>query len=314
MFRPHSFVWFALVSLVFSPLLRGQDLGGDLALRKLLIDGEGWQVVADGLGFADGPLGDAEGNFYFSDLKAPGIYRIGLDGSKTKVSDEAGSGLKFGADGRLYACQGAKKRVVAIDLGGKEPLEVIAENVEPNDLAISRSSQLYFTETGKRQVTRVDLKTRMVSVADSGITAPNGIALSPDEGTLVVSDYRGRFVWTFSVQADGTLAGKAPNMTLRCPIDAKGKFEFNQPPPSKEASGGDGTASDDQGRFYVASALGVQVFDPTGRECGLLLKPERDQPLTSCALSGPGRAYLYVTHGTRVLRRKVQANSIAPEK
>ena len=46
------------------------DLGGDMTLHRLLIEGEGWQLVAEGLGFADGPLSDAEGNFYFSDMKA----------------------------------------------------------------------------------------------------------------------------------------------------------------------------------------------------------------------------------------------------
>jgi len=32
--------------------------------------------------------------------------------------------------------------------------------------------------------------------------------------------------------------------------------------------------------------LGVQVFDPTGRMCGVITRPQLDKPLTSCALSG----------------------------
>ena len=59
----------------------GQDLASDMTLHRLLIDGEGWQLVAEGLGFADGPCTDAEGNFYFSDMKAPGIFRVALDGT-----------------------------------------------------------------------------------------------------------------------------------------------------------------------------------------------------------------------------------------
>ena len=31
--------------------------------------------------------------------------------------------------------------------------------------------------------------------------------------------------------------------------------------------------SDTLGRYYVTTALGVQVFDPTGRLCGVLDKP-----------------------------------------
>jgi enterochelin esterase family protein len=282
------------------------DLAGDLSLGKLLIDGEDWKIVAEGLGFADGPATDAEGNFYFSDMKAPGIFKIALDGTKTTLLEELASGLKFAKDGRLYACQGAKKRIIAIDLASKA-IEVIAEDVQPNDLVISRAGQLYFTETGKHQVTRIDLKTKALSVADTGITAPNGITLSPDQGTLAVSDYRGGNVWTFRVEKDGTLSAKSPNMTMRRPIDPKGEFKHNEPPPLLAAAGGDGMISDEQGRFYVATTLGVQVFDPTGRECGLLPRIQLDKPLTSCALAGPGRAYLYVTNGDKIFRRKVQA-------
>ncbi len=300
-------------ALVFAALLapafavqRPGDLAGDMSLGKLLIDGEGWQVVAEDLGFADGPMTDAEGNFYFSDLKAPAIYKIALDGTKTTLIEELASGLKFGPDGRLYACQGAKKRLIAIDLATKA-IDVIAENVQPNDLAISRAGQIYFTETGKKQVTRIDLKTKALSVADTGITAPNGIALSPDQGTLAVSDYRGEHVWTFRVEPDGTLSGKAPYMTMRRPIDPKGEFARQAPPPMLAAAGGDGMCSDETGRFYVATTLGVQIFDPTGRECGLLPRLQLDKPLTSCALAGPGRAFLYVTNGDKIFRRKVQA-------
>lgn len=281
-------------------------LAQDMALSLLLIDGEDWQPVAKDLGFADGPCTDAEGNFYYSDMKAPAIYRMALDGTQTKLIDELASGLKFGPDGRLYACQGAKKRLIAIKLETKE-IEEIATDVQPNDLAVTHRGHIYFTETGKKQVTFVDPKTKQKRAADTGITAPNGITLSPDQGTLAVSDYRGMNVWTFRINEDGSLDAKEPYMTMRMPIDPKGEFKFNQPPPTLAASGGDGMCSDQAGRYYVASALGVQVFDPTGRMCGVLPKPVLEKPLTSCGLAGPGRAYLYVTNGDRIFRRKVQA-------
>jgi enterochelin esterase family protein len=297
---------FLLFSL--APLALAQDLGGDLALHKLLIAGEDWQVVAEGLGFADGPTTDAAGNFYFSDMKAPAIFRVAADGTKTQLVPEPASGLEFGPDGRLYACQGSKKRVVAIDVreGGAGAIEVLAENVQPNDLVVTRTGQLYFTETGKKQVTRIDLATKAVSAADIGITAPNGIALSPDQGTLAVGDYRGGNAWTFRIERDGSLAAKAPIMTLRRPVDAAGEFKFNEPPPLKAESGGDGMCTDEIGRYFITSALGVQVFDPTGRECGLLPKPQTSKPLTSCAIAGEGRSYLYVTNGDKIFRRKIQ--------
>ena len=65
--------------------------------------------------------------------------------------------------------------------------------------------------------------------------------------------------------------------------------------------------SDTLGRYYVTSAAGVQVFDPTGRLCGVLPMPQLTKPLTSCAFAGPRHEYLYVTNGDAIFRRKVQA-------
>jgi enterochelin esterase family protein len=65
--------------------------------------------------------------------------------------------------------------------------------------------------------------------------------------------------------------------------------------------------SDTIGRYYVTTALGVQVFDPTGRLCGVLNKPQPEKGLTSIVLAGPKRDLLYVTNGDKIFRRKVQA-------
>ena len=296
----------ALALLLATAAVRAQDLGGDLTLHRLLIDGENWTLVADGLGFADGPCTDADGNFFFSDLKANAITKIALDGTKTKLLDEPGSGLKWGADGRLYACQGSKKRLIAIDLASGN-IDVLASDVQPNDLVVLHRGHIYFTETGKKQIVFVDAKTKALRVVDTGINAPNGITLSPDQGTLAVSDYGGENVWTFRIAPDGSLDAKQPTMTMRLPIDPAGDFKFAQPPPFKKSANGDGMCSDTIGRYYVTSAVGVQVFDPTSRLCGVLPKPQPDQPLTSCALAGPGREYLYITNGEKIFRRKVQA-------
>jgi sugar lactone lactonase YvrE/enterochelin esterase-like enzyme len=287
-----------------------KQIGGDMPLRQILVEGEKWQVVAEGLGFADGPCSDAEGNLYFSDMKAPAIFKIALDGTRTKLAEEPASGLEFGPDGRLYACQGSKKRIIALSpADGK--IDVIAENVQPNDMAIAADGRIYFTDTGKQQVIAIDPRSREAQPADTGITGPNGIALSPDGNTLAVSDYKGAHVWAFRVETGGALSAKSPYMTMRLPIDPKGEFKRQEPPPFKAASGGDGICTDMRGRYYVTSALGIQVFDPTGRLCGVIDKPQPEKPLTSCTLAGPGRAYLYATNGDRIFRRKVQAEGIA---
>src|SRR4051812_482472 len=171
---------------------RAQNLAGDMALALVLIDGEKWEEVASGYQFTDAACADADGNFYFTDVaKGTNIFKVGPDGKVIAIISNAPkvSGLKFGPDGRLYACQGGLKRLIAFELpSGKQT--VIAEDVEPNDLVVTRKGWIYFTETRKKQVTLVTTNGAKRAV-DTGITAPNGITLSPDQGTLVVSDARG---------------------------------------------------------------------------------------------------------------------------
>ncbi len=64
-------------------------------------------------------------------------------------------------------------------------------------------------------------------------------------------------------------------------------------------------AVDHRGRYYVTSALGVQVFDPTGRPCGLLPKPDKDQSITSCILAGPHHSTLFIAQGSKIYRRRL---------
>src|SRR5438046_2371836 len=228
------------VLLALSGFLRGQNLAGDMALSLVLINGENWESVAEGYQFTDGACADAEGNFYFTDVaKGTNIFKVGADGKVVPFLGNAPkvSGLKFGPDGRLYACQGGLKRLIAFEIpSGKQT--VIAENVEPNDLVVTRKGRIYFTETSKKQVTMIDTN-GAARVVDSGINGPNGLTLSPDQGTLIVSDYRGTNLWAFRIERDGSLSAKEPYMTVRTPLD------------KPNIASSDGMTTDSAGRYYV---------------------------------------------------------------
>ena len=56
-------------------------------------------------------------------------------------------------------------------------------------------------------------------------------------------------------------------------------------------SGADGLAVDAEGRLYVASNAGIQVFTPKGEALGVIPLPKRPQNL---AFAGPGKKTLYV--------------------
>jgi enterochelin esterase family protein len=202
--------------------------------------------------------------------------------------------LQFGPDGRLYGCQvGEYGRIVAFDREGK--LQVIADNVQPNDLVVTRNGGIYFTETRKQQVTYIAPGEKPVAV-DHGIGKPNGIALTPDQGTLAVSDYGGKHGWVFRIELGGSLSFKQPYMTLRTPSPTA-------------ASRGDGMTTDASGRYYITSAVGLQMFDPTGRLGGVIASPQK-KPLVSVALAGPDLSYLYVACGDKIYRRKTKTRGV----
>ena len=96
-------------------------------------------------------------------------------------------------------------------------------------------------------------------------------------------------------------------MTMRTEVDVNAKSPDGRSAVYKVRSSGDGMTSDRQGRFYAASALGVQVFDPTGRMCGVLTRPS-EKFMTSCGFAGPNMEFLYVTCADKVFRRKTKAN------
>lgn len=292
-----------LLTLALLPIATvacAQNLSGDEALSKVLVEGEGWQEIGSGYGFTDAACGDAAGNFYFSDLPKAVLYQVSPEGKVSRFLENGPkiSGLKFGPDGRLYACtQAPKKQVIAITLPSKE-ISVVADNVLPNDLIVSSKGFIYFTETPKGQVTGIDIKQKKVFTAATGLNAPNGIALSPDEGTLAVSEYKGSNVWTYRVKADGTLDAGAPYMTLRTPI-------------GRPESAGDGMTADSAGRYYVTSAVGIQMFDWTGRMGGVIASPQ-NKASVGCAFAGLQSQFLYVCNADKVYRRKVQATGFWP--
>ena len=282
--------------------LTKDNLQGDDALVKILPQDSGWELVLDGLGFTDAACSDEQGNFYFSDLGHARLYRVGLDGKATVwfEGNPRISGMKFGPDGRLYgASQGSlhapkdeKKTIVAIDPASKQ-LTVIATDVTPNDLVVSKAGWIYFTDTAAGQVIMCPTQTHRLPrprVAAGGINKPNGIGLSPDGKFLFVSEYGGTNVWNFRVHPDGTLWAGECYMDLRTPVD-------------RRDSGGDGLAVDREGRLFITSYVGIQMFDPTGRLGGVIARPG-DKGCVSVAFAGPERAWLYACANDKIFRRK----------
>lgn len=293
----------SIFALAASALLALPAAAQDMPLTDVLLPGEGWACVADGYAITDGACTDADGNFYFSDVaKGEAIYR--LDAQTGKLTEALPgfpgiSALQFGPGGKLYACQAKAGRVLRIDPATGQA-DVLAEGVKPNDLAVTKEGAVYFTETPKQQITYIS-PAGEVRAADTGtVNRPNGITLTPDEGTLLVSDHGGERCWAFRVEPDGALAFKAPYITMRLPD-----------PDKPESSKGDGMTADAAGRIYVTTAVGLQMFDPTGRMGGVIAAPQ-NKPLVSVEFAGPSRTYLYVCCGDKIYRRKTKSPGALP--
>ncbi len=269
----------------------------DMPLSQVLIENEDWEVVVEGYEFTDALTTDAEGNLYFSDVKqGTAVYRVDLEGKVSEFIPEAPgiSGLKWGADGRLFACVSKEQKVVVFSKK-KERTELAAE-VRPNDLVVTHDGNLYFTMTPTSEIRRIDPSGEMTVVSAGVVSKPNGITLSRDQGTLAVSDHGGKYVWVFRIAADGSLEHPGNYMTMRTPVEAP------------DIAKGDGMTTDIHGRYYVTSAVGLQMFDPTGRLGGVISSPDPTIPVVSACFAGPGHAWLHIANGGTIWRRKTKTS------
>jgi gluconolactonase len=158
------------------------------------------------LQFRGKSTGDADGNVFFSDPAANRIYKADANGRVTLFKDHSmdARALRVGPDGRLYASQSALKRIVSYGPDGDE--KVVALNAEANDIAITAQSTLYFADAVHKTVGYIDKKGRTRTVYDGEeIAMPSGLALSPDQAMLIVSDRQARFAWSFQIAPDGSL-------------------------------------------------------------------------------------------------------------
>ena len=88
--------------------------------------------------------------------------------------------------------------------------------------------------------------------------------------TLLVADAADRYVWAFQLQKDGSLGPGDRYCRMRVRGDDRRK-RFTP----AEAYRAEPTAMviDGANRTYVATDLGIQAFDPTGRLCGVFTAP-----------------------------------------
>jgi sugar lactone lactonase YvrE/predicted esterase len=262
---------------------------------QVLVPGEEWQVVSQGHRHTDGPAVSASGEIYFTDPANNRIHKVGADARVTVFAENTSgaNGLMFGPDGRLYAGLTRSRQIVAYDASGKA--EVLAEDMPSNDLAVNVRGDLYFTDSANKQVWLLP-KGGKPRVVDEGIDFPNGVLFSPDQTLLYVSDYTGQLSWTFQIQPDGSLSHKQ-------------RYFYVHMPDAAPRSGADGMAVDADGRVYIATSLGVQVFDQIGK-CHAIIPAPQSGSLSNVEFGGPNFDEMYVTNGDKVFKRKTKVTGV----
>jgi gluconolactonase len=177
--------------------------------------------------------------------------------------------------------------VSRINLADKSPQALVQSFegqpfVQPNDLAVRADGTIYFTDyqAGRLYRRAVDGKVTLLTSA----THANGVALSPDEGTLYLnSDAR---TLKYAVAADGGI-GPASDLTTGL-------------------MGADGLAVDCAGNVYVAQNAGggVAVVSAAGAPLGTISGLPRS--VTNAAFGGPDRRRLYITTSSALYALELQ--------
>jgi gluconolactonase len=269
-------------------------------ISDILIPGENWQLVGEGYKFTEGVAANAKGEVFYQDIPNSKTYKVGMDGKPGALATDAkkASGTCFGTEGRRYVAAGGTKQVISYDANEKET--VVADSIAGNDLVVAKNGNIYVTvpdgteKPGKIYLIRSGNEKIVV---DEGIRFPNGIALTPDQTQLYVTESATHWVWIYSIKNDGTLANKQ-------------RFGWLHVPDVSENAWPDGLKCDTAGRIYVASRLGIQVLDQLGRVNAIIPVPG-GQP-SNCSFGGTNFDTLYVTCVDKVYRRKVKVRGANP--
>ena len=303
---PDNYVWIRSATLDFyqeRPKNEAwQNLGQIIQIRdelKNVIDPKAKiEKLADGFQFTEGPVWHPDGYLLFSDPNTNVIYKYdpnlgnvtvymtktGYSGFDIGEYGQPGSnGLAIDLEGRLIVCQHGNRRIIQDEIKGH--MTVLSDKFEgkklnsPNDLVIKSNGDIYFTDppyglpknfSDKRKETSFSgiyrIKNGRTDLLSTDLGGPNGIAFSPDEKYLYVSNWDIRDIhntktlWQYEVKPDGTLA------------NGKVFFDMNQ---TDDDEALDGIKIDQKGNVFASAPGGVWIISPEGKYLGKIIGPER---------------------------------------
>ena len=282
---------------------------------KYVLPSEGIDMLSGALDWPEGPTWDSDKDtLYFSDVARNRIYTWTRGAGLAVYLDPAGSGTPADPDvqratnGLFYLSE--KKLLIVCDQDSRS-LQTIDTTSgvrrtlvnsfkgrkfnSPNDLAVSKSGIIYFTDPtaglkagDKSEARELDFSgvfcmrpDGALSVIDRSMTLPNGIALSPDERSLYVSqsDQKAPIIRKFAVDADGHVS------------QGVDWFDFSPYISADNPGMPDGMAVARDGTLFAAGPGGVYAISPEGNAIGRIYT---GRPTGNCCFGEDGKT-LFIT-------------------
>jgi gluconolactonase len=254
---------------------------------RLVPNGLELRRLADGCIWAEGPVWLPEDNaLLWSDIPNNRVLRWSArDGAVTteyQPSDFA-NGHTLDRDGTVLACEHGTRRVARYGRDGARTTVVDRYQGKrfnsPNDIVVASDGAIWFTdppygiisdregyqadsELGACYVFRFEPATGDLAIVSDDLIDPNGLAFSPDESILYVSD---------------TSQGRVPNghhhMLAFDVVDGR---RLRNPRVFREIDPGvsDGFRVDEEGNVWTSAGDGVHVIAPEGTELGRIPTPK----------------------------------------
>jgi len=268
------------------------------------------EKVATGADWSEGPVWVEEaGSLLWSDIPNDRILCWREQGGLSVWRDAVGytNGHYREADGSLLHCSHGRRAILrtrmADGLAGGQT-EVVVDRYQgrrlnsPNALVVSRDGTIWFSdppygilsdreghkaepELRHNYVFRFNPRLGTLDIATDYIEEPNGLAFSPDESILYVSDT------SAALRTDGSGNHHIVAFTVGPGGTLSDPRVFAEIAPGLP----DGFRLDRQGWLYTSSASGVQIYHPHGRRLAEIPVPEKVANLT---FGGTHSDWLYI--------------------
>jgi len=194
-----------------------------------------------------------------------------------------------------------KKKIVSINVQGG--IQTVADGIVGHSILAANDGTLYVSEPGEH----TDMPSRIWRIKkngakvllDEGLLAASGIAFSPGGELFLAAEASTKWVYSYVVQPDGSLADKQPYYWLHM-TDIPNN-----------------SGAEEHGRRcawqpYVATRMGVQVCDQNGRVRAILPLPTHADRRGAFVLEGNIFDVLYVTDGRQVFKRPLKVPGHEP--